>query len=253
VVITGGASGIGRASVLACAEAAAPLAILDFDRAAAEQAASNAESRGAPVAIGLQCDVRDEASVSAAVSAAAQELGEIRGLVTCAGIDRGELVHDLDLHVWLDVLAVNLTGTFLACKHVLRTMLAHGRGGSIVCASSGFATVAAPGGVSAYCASKGGVSSFVRSLALDYAPHSIRVNAIVPGATETALMWANFPAEEIPAARQRMGEQIAWGRLAEPDEIAAGILWLLSEQARYVTGSHLTVDGGLQAQSSIEG
>ena len=131
-------------------------------------------------------------------------------------------------------------------------MVEHGAGGSIVCASSPFAEVCAPGGASAYSASKGAISSLVRSLALDYAPHSIRVNAIVPGATETALMWAGVPEVDVPAARERTSEQLALGRLAEPAEIAAGIAWLLSDQASYVTGSHLVIDGGLLARASID-
>jgi NAD(P)-dependent dehydrogenase (short-subunit alcohol dehydrogenase family) len=252
VVITGGASGIGRGSAIACAELGAPVAILDVDSGAAEEAAAEAGSRGAPQAVGLGCDVRDETSVGDAIDAAAKELGPIRGLVTCAGIDRGGLVHELDADVWNDMIAVNLTGTFLTCRQTLSKMLDHGLGGSIVCASSPFATISAPGGASAYCATKGGVSAFVRSLALDYVEHSIRVNAIVPGATETELMWASFSEDEVPEARRRVGEQIPYGRLAEVDEIAEGIVWLLSDKSGYVTGSHLAVDGGLMARAHIE-
>jgi NAD(P)-dependent dehydrogenase (short-subunit alcohol dehydrogenase family) len=252
VIVTGGGSGIGRATALACARRGAKVAVLDVDPAAAQAVAVEAQGQGSPSVISRECDVRNEESVSAAVRDASESVGPIRGLVTCAGIDRGGLVHGLPTDVWLDVIATNLTGTFLVCKHVLAEMLEHGEGGSIVCASSPFAELSAPGGASAYCASKGGVSAFVRSLALDYAPHSIRVNAIVPGATETGLMWANVPAAEVPEVRRRIGEQIALGRLADPEDIAPGIAWLLGDQAAYVTGSHLVIDGGLMATAHIE-
>jgi NAD(P)-dependent dehydrogenase (short-subunit alcohol dehydrogenase family) len=252
VVVTGGGAGIGRAAALAAAERGAPVAVLDLDAEHAEQTAAEARERGASAAVGLECDVRDEASVSGAVTAGAGAVGEIRGLVACAGIFSGGLVHELALETWRDVVETNLTGAYLTCKHVLVHMLDHGKGGSIVCTSSPVAEAAVPGGASAYCASKAGISALVRSLAIDYAPHSVRVNAIVPGATETALMWAGMPLEEIPAARERTSAQLALGRLADPGEIAEGIVWLLSDKASYVTGSDLAVDGGLMARSSID-
>ncbi len=252
VVVTGAGAGIGRAAALAAAERRAPVALLDLNAEKAEQAAAEAKERGAPAAVGLECDVRDEGSVSSAIAASAGAVGELRGLVACAGIFSGGLVHELPLETWRDVVETNLTGAYLTCKHVLVHMLDHGNGGSIVCASSPVAEAAVPGGASAYCASKGGISALVRSLAIDYAPHSVRVNAIVPGATETALMWEGMPPDEIPAARERTSGQLALGRLAEPGEIAEGIVWLLSDQASYVTGSHLVADGGLMARSSID-
>jgi NAD(P)-dependent dehydrogenase (short-subunit alcohol dehydrogenase family) len=252
IVVTGAGAGIGHAAALAVAGRGAAIAALDLDGDKAEEAARLAEQRGAPAAIGLACDVRDEASVSEAIATSAERVGEIHGLVACAGIFSGGLVHELSIDTWRDVLETNLTGTYLTCKHVLTHMLDHGNGGSIVCTSSPVAEAAVPGGASAYCASKGGVSALVRSLAIDYAPHAIRVNAIVPGATETALMWAGVPPEDVPAARERVREQLALGRLAEPHEVAEGIVWLLSDRASYVTGSHLTVDGGLMARASID-
>jgi NAD(P)-dependent dehydrogenase (short-subunit alcohol dehydrogenase family) len=252
VVTTGGGSGIGRAAALAAAERGASVALLDLSVEQAREAADEAKARGAPAAVGLECDVRDEASVSGAIAASADTVGEIRGLVACAGIFSGGLVHELPIETWVHVIETNLTGTYLTCKHVLSHMLDHGNGGSIVCASSPVAEAAVPGGASAYCASKGGISALVRSLAIDYAQHSVRVNAIVPGATETPLMWAGMPPDEIPVARERTSDQLALGRLADPDEIAEGIVWLLSDRASYVTGSHLVVDGGLMARSSID-
>jgi NAD(P)-dependent dehydrogenase (short-subunit alcohol dehydrogenase family) len=252
VVVTGAGSGIGRAAALAAAERGAAVAALDVDAQRANAVAAEARSAGAPEAIGVACDVRREESVAGAIASSVEGVGELRGLVTCAGIGSGGLVHELPLETWRDVLDTNLTGTFLACKHVLLHMLDHGRGGSIVCASSPWGEVSAPGGATAYSASKGGVSALVRSVALDYAPHGVRVNAIVPGATETPLMWAGLPEDEIAAARARISEQLVVGRLATPEEIAEGIVWLLGDRASYVTGSHLVVDGGLMARASIE-
>ena len=103
----------------------------------------------------------------------------------------------------------------------------------------------------AYSASKGGISALIRCLAVDYAPYRIRVNAIVPGATETALMWDNVPPQDIPALRATVHTEFPLGRLAEPEEPARAIAWLLSEQASYVTGSHLICDGGILAKGSI--
>ena len=252
VAVTGGAAGIGLATVQALARQGARVAILDRDVDKLDEARREAISKGAAAALALECDVRSEDSVTRSIDKAAAELGPLRGLVTSAGIDRGGLVHTLPLDQWDAVIGTNLTGTFLACKHVLRHMVAHGQGGAVVCVSSAWAEVSAPGGASAYCASKGGVSALVRSMALDYAAHGIRVNGIFPGATETELMWAGLHADAVPAMRRQISGQLAMGRLGRPDEIAAGIAWLLSSHASYVTGSHLTVDGGLMARGSVE-
>jgi NAD(P)-dependent dehydrogenase (short-subunit alcohol dehydrogenase family) len=125
-------------------------------------------------------------------------------------------------------------------------MLAAGRGGSVVCTSSPAAFVGfAGGGNAAYAASKGGISALVRSLALDYAPHGIRVNAVVPGATDTQLLGGDRE-QLIDRARR----EVPLGRLAAPAEVAEAVLWLWSDAASYVTGSHLVVDGGLMAKSA---
>jgi NAD(P)-dependent dehydrogenase (short-subunit alcohol dehydrogenase family) len=127
-------------------------------------------------------------------------------------------------------------------------------GGSVVCTSSPAAFVGfAGGGNGAYAASKGGISALVRALALDYAPHGIRVNALVPGATDTAIMWAGYPEKEREAVRRDVEErakgEIPLGRLARPEEPAHAVLWLLSDESSYVTGSHLVCDGGILAKS----
>ncbi|MGO1050131.1 SDR family NAD(P)-dependent oxidoreductase [Crossiella sp. CA198] len=248
VVVTGGASGIGRAAVGLLGQAGIPVAVLDADAAGAAAAAADL-----PSAIGIQCDVTDESSVRQAVAAAVRHFGTPpTGLLTAAGIDLGGPAHELPLSHWNRVLEVNLTGTFLAACTVIASMLDHGVGGSLVLCSSPAASVAfGTGGTSAYAASKGGVSALVRALAIDYAAHGIRVNAIVPGPTETPLMWATTPESGRSALRERLCAEVPLGRLADPVEPARAVIWLLGGDSGYVTGSQLVCDGGVLAKAAV--
>jgi NAD(P)-dependent dehydrogenase (short-subunit alcohol dehydrogenase family) len=208
--------------------------------------------RGAKCAFGLSCDVGSEEQVEKAFEIVCNQIGVPYGLFTSAAIDLGGLVHELPAATWRQVLETNLDGTFLACKHALKKMRQAQAPGSIVCAASptGFVALAA-GASGAYSATKGGISSLVRCLAIDYARYGIRVNAVVPGATETHLMWNNVPAEEVPRMRGVLAQEIPLGRLAQPEEPARAVTWLLSEESSYVTGSHLVCDGGILAKASI--
>ena len=125
-------------------------------------------------------------------------------------------------------------------------------GGSVVCTSSiaAFAGFAA-GGAGAYSATKGGISSLVRCLAVDYASHGIRVNALVPGATETRLMWNNVQPEQVHQMREQLSREIPLGRIANPEEPARAAIWLLSDDSSYVTGTQLVCDGGVLAKSAL--
>ncbi|HEX7291871.1 MAG TPA: SDR family NAD(P)-dependent oxidoreductase [Conexibacter sp.] len=250
VVVTGAASGIGAATARLAAARGDAVALLDRDGAAVEAAAHELRDAGAK-ALGLACDVAGEREVDDAFAAAVAQLGPLRGVVASAGIDRGGLLHELDAAAWDELIAVNLRGTFLTCRAALRRLLDAGGGGSIVCVSSPFALVAAPGGTGAYSASKGGVCALVRSLAVDYGPHGIRVNAILPGPTETPLMWANVSADEVAATRETVKHEVPLGRLAGAEEPAKAALWLLSDEAAYVTGAQLACDGGVLAKASI--
>ncbi|MDA3642940.1 SDR family oxidoreductase [Saccharopolyspora indica] len=247
-LITGGGSGIGRRTALLLAAAGESVVVLDADEAAAQEVAEQAGAAGAASAVGARCDVTDEAAVHAAVG----EAGTPTGLVCAAGVDIGGLAHELPVGDWRRVLEVNLTGSFLTARAVLGRMREAGTGGSIVLCSSpaAFAGFAA-GGTSAYAASKGGVSALVRALAVDYAPHGIRVNAVVPGPTETPLMWAAVPAEERAAMREQVCAEVPLGRIADPAEPARAIRWLLGPESSYVTGTHLVCDGGVLAKASI--
>ena len=246
VLVTGGGAGIGAAVALAAAERRASVAALDVDGERASAIAAEATRAGAPAALGLAVDVSDDAAVEAAVAKTCDELGVPTAVLANAGVEVNAPPHELALDDWQRTLDVNLTGAFLTARHAIRAMLAAGRGGSVVCTSSPAAFVGfAGGGNAAYAASKGGISALVRSLALDYAPHGIRVNAVVPGPTDTQLL-AGDREQLIDRARR----EVPLGRLAAPAEVAEAVLWLWSDAASYVTGSHLVVDGGLMAKSA---
>jgi len=252
ILVTGGGAGIGKAAVLLAAQQGARVAVVDVDLESANATAEQATELGASRTLPVRCDVSVETDVEAAMAACVNELGTPYGVFANAGIDRAGLVHELTAEQWTGLIAINLTGIFLTCKHALRAMLTAGTGGSIVCTSSPASFVAfAAGGASAYSASKGGVSALVRCMALDYARHGIRVNGIVPGPTHTQLMWVNVPEPERPAMQRVIDSEVPIGRMASPEEIAQSAIWLMSDAASYVTGSHLVCDGGVLAKASI--
>jgi len=255
VFVTGAASGIGAAVALAAAKAGARVAALDVDGERVAEVARKAERAGATQVLGLKADVSDEVAVARTVARCREELGVPTAVLANAGIELNAPAHEIPLVQWQRLLDVNLTGAFLTARHTIRAMLDAGVGGSVVCTSSPSAFIGFAGGENAaYAASKGGVSALVRSLALDYAGAGIRVNAIVPGATDTPLLTLGVADDERAAARARLvaaaAEQIPVGRLGTPDEVAGAVLWLWSDAAAYVTGSHLVVDGGLMAKSA---
>ncbi|GAA3698426.1 D-threitol dehydrogenase [Nonomuraea antimicrobica] len=252
MIISGAASGIGLATARLVAGAGATVAMLDRDAAAVSEAAARIAGEDGS-ALAIQCDVSDRDQVEAAVEQVTEQFGAPDGLVTAAGIEKGAPSHLVSPADWRQTLEVNLTGTFLLCQAVLSARLAAGSGAtSIVCVSSPAAFVGfAAGQNAAYSASKGGVSALVRTLAVEYAAHGVRVNAVVPGATETPLMWANVADEDVEEVRRGVAEAVPLGRLAEPGEVAEAISWLLGDGSRYVTGTHLVCDGGLLAKATI--
>ncbi len=255
VVVTGAASGIGRAVALRCGRQEASVAVLDICLDKALEVAEQSRDAGAPQAVGIACDVSSEDSVRAAFEQAARVVGAADGVFANAGIEINSPVHEFELEPWRRVLEVNLVGVFLTCRQALISLVDRGAAGSIVCTSSPAAFVGfAGGGNSAYAASKGGVSAFVRSAAVDYAPHGIRINAVVPGATETPMLVSGTPKhsreDQLTAIRHAASAQIPLGRLARPDEVAAAVTWLLSDDSSYVTGTNLVCDGGLMAKSA---
>jgi NAD(P)-dependent dehydrogenase (short-subunit alcohol dehydrogenase family) len=249
VIVSGAASGIGLAAAEQAVRVGARVALLDRS---ATVVAALARRWGEP-AVAVPCDVTVAADIDRAVTRVREHFGPVHGLVTSAGIERGEPSHEVTPAAWQATLATNLTGTFLLAQAVLAAhRQAPAESLSIVFVSSPAAFVGFPAGhKAAYSAAKGGVSALVRALAVEYGRAGVRVNAVVPGATETPLMWANVPAGAVAATRRQIERDIPLGRLALPAEIAPAILWLLSAESGYVTGTHLVCDGGLLATAPI--
>ena len=244
-LVTGAGAGIGRATALRLAADGARVACLDVDAAAADAAAAEIEAAGG-TAVSCPADVSSEDAVAGAVHAAVAALGGLDCVVANAAVQlvgQDAPVHQLDRAVWDRTLAVNLTGVFLTCKHGIRAVLDSG-GGAVVCVASGTGLYGIAPGYDAYSASKGGVAALVRVMAADYAQHGIRVNAVVPGFTQTP-MTRSFTENEDRLDALLQG--IPLGRAGQPGEVAPVISFLLSDAAAYVTGAIWIADGGQTA------
>lgn len=242
-VVTGAAGGIGSAIAQAYADEGAVVGLLDLDPGATEELARQL-GRGA---FALVCDVTDEARVSEAFTRVRALHGRLDILFTAAAVQlngRDAPADALEADVWRHTVDVNLTGTFLACKHALRLMLDEGRGSIVICGSPTGMRGVAPG-FDAYSASKGGVMAFARVLAMDYVRAGIRVNTLVPGTTETPLILANIAD---PAALEAVESAIPLGRLAKPAEYASLAVYLASDESAYATGAEFVIDGGITAR-----
>jgi NAD(P)-dependent dehydrogenase (short-subunit alcohol dehydrogenase family) len=243
VVITGAGAGIGRATSLLFAAGGARIAVLDWDKTAGAETLSLVEASGGK-GVFVACDVGSGASVREAVQQIVEAFDRIDVLVANAAIQVIRAVDEMTEKEWDDQLRVNLGGTFLCCHDVVPVMRKQ-KSGSIIIVSSGHA-FQSYNGYPGYAATKGGQLAFMRAAALDCAADGIRVNCIVPGATETRLLKEHF--ENNPADKARLLEKIPLHRLATPEEIAFGIRMLASDDAAYITGTALVVDGGLLAQ-----
>jgi len=231
IAITGGASGIGRATAALFTAHGAKVAGLDRT--------IPAPAAGGPLA--FACDVSSESDVATAIAQAAEALGGLDGLVNAAGIFHPNTLEDTPLPVWQSVMAVNLTGTYLMCRAALPFLRA-ARKGTIVNIASGVGLLPAGPGSAAYVVSKGGVIALTKVLALETAPH-IRVNAICPGAVETPMTEGTLR-DESGAVRPAIVRRYALQRPSSPDELAQAILFLTSTDSSSVTGISLAVDGG---------
>jgi 2,5-dichloro-2,5-cyclohexadiene-1,4-diol dehydrogenase 1 len=247
LLITGGASGIGRATALAAAREGARLVILDVnDEAGAAVCQEVGDAGGA--ASYRHCDVTSEDDVAAGVNAAVEDLDRLDGAFNCAGIlGVVAMTPDLDAADWRRIIEVDLTGVFLCTKHELRAMVAQGSG-AILNMASAAGLIGWPG-ASGYVAAKHGVVGLTKAAAVEFAPQGIRVNSICPSYTETPMvsdLFENLLGGDEAAVQAAVANHPI-GRFAQPEEIAAACVWLLSDQASFVTGTAMSVDGGYTA------
>ncbi len=248
VVVTGSAMGIGRATAIRFASEGAAVACLDIEQEKNEATAADASALGAQT-VALACDVRSRAEQEAAILAVVERWGRIDVLVACAGMYVGGPLPDIPLERWDDLVAVNLTGVLVSNSLVSPIMIEQGRG-AIINVSSMAGKTSWPNSAE-YSATKSGVIGVTRSAAMELGPHGITVNAVCPGNTLTAMV--RRVAAEIGATLDMTGdrwlamraEDTALKRLAEPEEIAGVIAFLASDDARYITGQSIGVDGGL--------
>ena len=238
-LVTGGGSGIGQATVRLLAARGVQVVVADLDDAAAQSTATDAGAAAAAVAV----DVADAASVEAMVAFTVERFGGLDWACNIAGIapqPKPFVEHSYD--DWRRTIDVNLSGVFFCMQHELRRMLEQGRGGAIVNMSSGAGVVPAPGQPQ-YTAAKHGVLGLTKQAAQEYAAEGIRVNAVLPGQTETVPMRAYLDA--LPDGGAKMMRRLPMKRMARPLEIAQAVVWLCSDEASYVNGESLVVDGGL--------
>jgi NAD(P)-dependent dehydrogenase (short-subunit alcohol dehydrogenase family) len=258
-IITGAGSGIGRATAIAFAGEGAAVLLTDIDDAGGHETLAAIAKAGGKAAYRHQ-DVVSEAAWRETVAEAVRLHGHLDTLVNNAGIGSGQLVTEMSLEAWDRQLAINLTGPFLGTKHAIPAMRQHGRGGSIINISSVAGLEGAPG-LAGYCATKGGVRLFTKAVAKEYAADRIRCNSVHPGIIDTPI-WTKIDQGGMQATRAALGtpegantipvDAIAMagtplGRPGQPEEIAAGIVFLASDESAFMTGSELVIDGGWTA------
>jgi meso-butanediol dehydrogenase/(S,S)-butanediol dehydrogenase/diacetyl reductase len=245
VLVTGAAKGIGRGIAERMLADGEHVVIADNDAAATQAFIDEAQSERLSA---VHCDVTDEASVQAAVDTAVERHGGLDVMVNNAGILFVSALVDSTLEQWRRIVDINLIGVFLGSRAAARQMISQGRGGVIINASSGAGRHGA-GYVSAYCATKAAIIMLSQSLAIELAPHRIRVNCYAPGHIITPL-WKDI-ADGFAAVQQVSGEEVLerflatvpWGRFGSPADVAGTVSWLISDDAEYVSGQTIGMNG----------
>ncbi|WP_319409413.1 SDR family NAD(P)-dependent oxidoreductase [uncultured Desulfosarcina sp.] len=245
-IITGGGSGIGRAIATTFARHGAQVYIPDYLKESAEETTKQIQNGGG-VAYAGQCDVSDETSVQTMVADAMEKMGSIDILVNNAGIELHKAIEEMSAEEWDRVMAVNVRGMFLCCKHTIPHMKKAGKGNIVNMGSTG-GYIAAPF-QTVYCASKGAVHQFTKALALECSPAGIRVNAIAPGGVDTPMLdylEESNKKKGVDDLKVRVSE-VQLGGLIQPQDIADLALFLASDESRTIHGTAVLIDGGYTA------
>lgn len=242
-IVTGGSTGIGKATCQRLAGEGASVCVNYYSEKEADdvrELVSELERAGAPKAIAVQGDVGREPDVVRMVEQAREQLGGVDLLVNNAGIEKQVPLLEMETELWQSVLQTNLTGAFLCLREAGKVM-AQGGGGTIVNMSSVHEFIPWPG-FAHYCASKGGMKLLMETAARELAPKKIRLVNIAPGAIVTPI---NTFVLDDPEQKHAVESEIPLGRMGKPEEIAAAVAWAASEQASYLTGTTIVVDGGM--------
>jgi 2-hydroxycyclohexanecarboxyl-CoA dehydrogenase len=239
-VVTGGGSGMGRAICRRLVADGHRIAVLDVNSDAAAQVAKEIVAEGG-TALAVHVDVSDRAAIDAALDRVRSELGSVEILVTSAGIEGFEAFLDISAEAWDRMIAVNLTGTFHCLQAAVPDMIDKGWGRIVTISSS--SAQSGTRRMAHYVASKGGVIALTKALALDLAPKGITVNTIPPGVIDTPMMRRPFEAGEMGGNVDAVIARAPLGRLGTPEDIAAACAFLCSEEAGYITGQQLNVNG----------
>ena len=243
IVITGGGSGIGHGTALLFAREKSHVAVIDWNDSKAQETLEQIQRAGGQ-GLFVKADVSNSTEVQQAVKLIVERFGRIDVLFANAAVQINKPLTETSEEDWDQTMDVNLKGAFLCCKHVIPVMQKQ-KQGCVVISSSGHAFQTYPN-YAAYAATKGGLVAFMRAAALDFAPHGIRVNCVIPGATDTPLL--RYHLSNCPEDEQRILSQIPLSRFATPEDIAKAVRFLASSDASYITGTWLLVDGGLLAK-----
>ena len=243
--VTGAGSGIGRATAIRLSARGAAVGLFDRSEDGLRETGALIRDAGG-TATEIVGDVTVEDEIAAGISSTSAELGTLRTVAACAGIEVTGTISEMAIEDWHRVVAVNLTGVFHTARHAVRALGDAGGGAFVAISSDGGVQGATLWG--AYCATKHGVIGLVRCLALDHGPQGIRANAVCPALTQTPMadrVFADSPDPE--AEREAWAKVVPMGRFARPEEIAAAVAFLTSDDASYINGHAVVVDGGATA------
>ena len=245
VIVTGAASGIGQAAAERLAEEGAAVTVSDVDPAGEQVAAAIVAAGGK--AIFVKADVSRERDAERLVARTVARFGGLDGLVNNAGIRASGRVHETSLADWEKIMSIDLRGVYLCSRFAIPALLKQG-GGSIVNLSS-VSGVAGDYGMAAYNAAKGGVTNLTRNMALDYIRDGIRVNAVCPGSIRTPLLESAYQEIGYKEATRKFNAAYPPGHIGEPRDVAHLILFLVSDESRFISGANILIDGGITAHT----